>query len=157
LIDKLTKIETGRSARAIKNLSLAEEYLADHFPTFPVLPGVLMLEAMVQTAAWVVRVTEDFKHSVIVLREARNVSYGNFVAPGNTMEVAAEAVKLTPDRSSFKSQCTMAGANVVRARLELAHYNLADRGPQWRDQDERLLDHFRNQFKLLSGPQALAD
>jgi 3-hydroxyacyl-[acyl-carrier-protein] dehydratase len=150
------RIEPGKSVQAIKNLSLAEEYLGDHFPQFPVLPGVLMLEAMVQASAWLVRVSEDFQHSVIVLRQARNVSYGNFVAPGDTITVETEAIKIEPQFSSFKSQCLMGGANVVRARLDLEHYNLSDRHPHWAEQDERLLDHFRRQFKLLSGLEAMA-
>ena len=44
----------------VKNLSLAEEYLSDHFPGFPVMPGVLMLEALTQAGAWLVRELEDF-------------------------------------------------------------------------------------------------
>jgi len=155
LIDKLVRIEPGRSARAVKNLSLAEEYLADHFPSFPVLPGVLMLEAMVQTAAWVIRTAEDFAHSVIVLREARNVTYGNFVAPGNRMEVEVETVKLAPETAAFKAQCTMDGGNVARARLELARYNLADRNAAWADQDRILVEHWRAQLRLLGGLEAL--
>ncbi len=155
LIDKITEIQLGTSIKAIKNLSLAEEYLADHFPTFPVLPGVLMLEAMVQTAAYLVRATEDFKNSVIVLRGAKNVSYGNFVTPGCTMQVQADAMKIEGSKSTFKTQCTMDGGNVVRARLELAHYNLVDRNPAWKDEDERLIEHFRRHFRILGGPAAL--
>ena len=50
LIDRITEINPGQSLTAVKNLSLAEEYLADHFPGFPVMPGVLMLEALTQAA-----------------------------------------------------------------------------------------------------------
>ena len=46
LIDRIQEIVPGQSLTAVKNLSLAEEYLADHFPGFPVMPGVLMLEGM---------------------------------------------------------------------------------------------------------------
>jgi hypothetical protein len=63
-------------------VSLAEEYLADHFPTFPVLPGVMMLEAITQAAAWLLHRRSDFAKSMAVLKEARNVKYGTFVAPG---------------------------------------------------------------------------
>ena len=155
LLDRFIRIEPGRSAKAIKNLSLAEEYLADHFPTFPVLPGVLMLEAMTQTSAYLVRVTEDFAHSLIVLREAKNVSYSNFVTPGSTMDIETEMIHCSPQRSTFKAQCSMQGANVARARLELEHANLADRFPGGQEQDAKLREHFRAQFKLLGGPEAL--
>ena len=79
LLDNVTEIIPGQKIQAVKALSLAEEYLGDHFPNFPVLPGVLILEAMVQTAAMLVRVTNDFSHSMIVLSEARNVKYRSFV------------------------------------------------------------------------------
>ena len=155
LIDRFVRIEPGRSAKAIKNLSLAEEYLADHFPTFPVLPGVLMLEAMTQISAYLVRVTEDFTHSLIVLRQAKNVSYSNFVSPGGTMEVETEMLTCSPQQSTFKAQCSMGEATVARARLELQHANLADRYPGGGEQDETLREHFRAQFKLLAGPEAI--
>lgn len=155
LIDKIERIEAGKSLRAIKNLSLAEEYLADHFPTFPVLPGVLMLEAMVQSAAWLVRVTQDYKNSVIVLRQAKNVSYGTFVAPGNTMTVEIEALEIGEKASKFKAQCSMGELNVVKARLELEHYNVADRHAGWGEQDATLVQHFKSQFRLLGGPAAV--
>ena len=90
LIDRVLDLEPGVRIVAVKNLSLAEEYLADHFPGFPVMPGVLMLEAMTQAAAWLVRVTEDFAHSTVILKEARNVKYGNFVEPGQTLTITAE-------------------------------------------------------------------
>jgi 3-hydroxyacyl-[acyl-carrier-protein] dehydratase len=155
LIDKLLRLEKGKSATAIKQLSLAEEYLADHFPTFPVLPGVLMMEAMIQTAAWLVRVTQDFSHSVVVLSEAKNVSYGSFVAPGDRMEVSCEAVKIEAGGSSFKTQCTVDGQSTAKARIILMHYNLADRYPGWEEQDRNLIAHLKGQYRLLSGPDAL--
>jgi 3-hydroxyacyl-[acyl-carrier-protein] dehydratase len=155
LIDKLTKIEPGKVATAYKQLSLAEEYLADHFPTFPVLPGVLMLEAMVETAAWLVRVSQNYAHSVILLQEARNVSYGTFVAPGDRMEVTAEAIKIDDKTSSFKTQCVVDGQSTAKARLTLMHYNLTDKVAAWGPQDQKLIDHFKVQFNLLSGPDAM--
>ena len=81
LIDKIESITESRVI-AVKYVSLAEEYLADHFPTFPVLPGVMMLEALTQAAGWVLHRRTDFAKSMAVLKEARNVKYGNFVAPG---------------------------------------------------------------------------
>src|SRR5438067_6210581 len=97
LVDRIVEVIPGRSIRIVKNLTLGEEYLADHFPTFPVMPGVLMLQMLAETGAWLLRITEDFRHSVIVLREARNVKFGNLVEPGRTLEVTAELAEPPAD------------------------------------------------------------
>jgi 3-hydroxyacyl-[acyl-carrier-protein] dehydratase len=111
-----------------KNVSMAEEYLADHFPQFPVLPGVMMLEAAIQTAAWLVRQQLDFAPSLVVLKEARGVRYGNFVSPGQTLVMTADAVEISPARSDFKVKGTIGpnGPTAIQARLELAHLSLSD-------------------------------
>src|SRR4051795_12940016 len=93
LLDQILEVQPGRSLRAVKNLTLGEEYLADHFPTFPVMPGVLMLQALVEAGAWLLRVSEDFRYSVIVMREAKNVKYGNFMEPGRQMLITADLVE----------------------------------------------------------------
>src|SRR5207249_10867531 len=107
--------------RVVKRLTLAEEYLADHFPTFPVMPGVLMLQALVEASAWLIRLTEDYRHSVIVLREARNVKYGNFVEPGRTLTVTSEwAGPVGPPEDSllaFKGRGEVDGSLTVSARV----------------------------------------
>src|SRR3954467_94109 len=102
LIDKIEEISDTRVV-AVKHVSLAEEYLADHFPTFPVLPGVMMLEAMTQAAAWLLHHRSNFAKSMAVLKEARNVKYGQFVAPGNFLRVEAEYFKATDAGATFKA------------------------------------------------------
>src|SRR5262245_7400051 len=96
LIDRITELVPGQRITAVKALSLAEEYLADHFPRFPVMPGVLMVEALVQASAWLVRATQDFAHSMVLLSEARNVTYKNFVSPGQVFEISVEAKEIMP-------------------------------------------------------------
>src|ERR1700761_294877 len=102
LIDRITELQTGKSLVAVKNLSLAEEYLADHFPGFPVMPGVLMLEALTQAGAWLIRETEDYAHSMIVLKSARGIKYGSFVAPGNQLRLIVELTAHGDRESTFK-------------------------------------------------------
>jgi 3-hydroxyacyl-[acyl-carrier-protein] dehydratase len=149
LVDRIVEVEPGRTLRAVKNLTLGEEYLADHFPTFPVMPGVLMLETLVEAGAWLLRVTDDFRHSVIVLREARNVKYGTFMEPGRQMRVAVELVERDGTFATFKGKGEMDGQSTVAARLTLAAYNLRDRDPSLEATDERLTRHFRELYGQL--------
>jgi 3-hydroxyacyl-[acyl-carrier-protein] dehydratase len=152
LVDRIVEVQPGRSLLAVKNLTLGEEYLADHFPTFPVMPGVLMLEALAEAGAWLLRLSEDFRHSVIVLREARNVKYGTFMEPGRQMRIAVELVERDGERAAFKGKGEMDGQSTVSARLTLASYNLRDRDAALRARDERLIQHFRDLSILLRQP-----
>src|SRR6201999_1214263 len=102
LIDKIESL-TDEKIVAVKYVSLAEEYLADHFPTFPVLPGVMMLEALTQAAGWLLNRRSNFAKSIAVLKEARNVKYGNFVAPGNSLRVEVDFFKPTDTGAIFKA------------------------------------------------------
>lgn len=156
LLDKIVSLEPPTRIVARKTLSLAEEYLADHFPTFPVMPGVLMLEAMVQASAWLVRATQDFRHSMVVLEEAKNVNYKSFVSPGRSLEVTCEAIRIDDESSEFKTLGrSPEGDEIVKARLKLRHYNLADRDARLAESDERLIDDLRIKFNLLGGPSAM--
>ncbi len=71
-VDRVTMIE-GNRIEAYRDIRADEFYFAGHFPGYPVLPGVLMVEAMVQSAAWLTRLRQDFAKSIIVLAAARNV------------------------------------------------------------------------------------
>ncbi len=156
LLDRIVEVEQGRSLRALKNLTLGEEYLADHFPTFPVMPGVLMLQALVEAGAWLLRATDDFRHSVTVLREVRNIKYGNFMEPGRRLSLGVELVERNGDLATFKGKGEVEGAPTVSARLVLASYNLRDRNPAFQETDERLVRHFRAQFAWLTTGHTLA-
>jgi 3-hydroxyacyl-[acyl-carrier-protein] dehydratase len=155
LVDRILEVEAGHQIRVEKNLTLGEEYLADHFPTFPVMPGVLMLQTLVEASAWLLRLTEDYRHSVIVLREAKNVKYGSFVEPGRTLVVTAElAGPLDGGQEglvAFKGKGEVDGIPTVSARLSLTRYNLGDRNPGWREVDKRIVNHLRSQHAVLAG------
>lgn len=156
LIDRVLDLEPGVRIVAVKNLSLAEEYLADHFPGFPVMPGVLMLEAMTQAAAWLVRVTDDFAHSTVILKEARNVKYGNFVEPGQTLTITAEILGQDEHEVKIKAQGSVDGKQAVSGRLVLARYNQAtfDASRELTDQVVKL--KLRELLALLYRPAASA-
>ena len=152
LIDRIVEVRPGQSLQAVKNLTLGEEYLADHFPTFPVMPGVLMLETLVEAGAWLLRLTDNFASSVIVLRETRGVKYGTFMEPGKQMSISVELVERGNGLATFKGKGETEGQSTVAARLTLAHYNLRDRDPALEATDERLVRHFRELHGLLRLP-----
>ena len=153
LIDRILDLEPGKRIRMVKHLTLGEEYLADHFPTFPVMPGVLMLQTLVEGGAWLLRATEDFQHSVIVLREARNVKYGNFMQPGHSMIITVEAADYSSANPSavFKGRAEMEGTSTVSAKFTVARYNLRDRNPALQDADARIITQLRSHYRILRG------
>ena len=150
LIDKVVSIETGKQIKAVKNVSLSEEYLADHFPTFPVLPGVLLLEGLIETASWLVRKTENFSHSMILLEEAKNVKYKSFLAPGAGIEYFVEAKTIEENVSSFTGFGISKDQRIVEARFGLRHFNLADENSVMAAVDSLVIENMKKRWKLLS-------
>jgi 3-hydroxyacyl-[acyl-carrier-protein] dehydratase len=153
LVDRIIDLEPGVRITAVKALTMAEEYLADHFPNFPVMPGVLMLEALTQAGAWLVRATEDFAHSMVVLKAVGNVKYAQFVEPGQTLQVEVELVKLENGEAKLKGLGMVGGRLTVGARLTLACYNLADADPHHAATDIALCRELRDQLSLLHQPR----
>ena len=149
LIDKVVSLEAGKQIKAVKNVSLSEEYLADHFPTFPVLPGVLLLEGLIESASWLVRESENFTHSMILLEQARNVKYKSFLAPGAQIEYTVDAKTIEENVSSFVGVGVSQGQRIVEARLGLRHFNLADDNSAMAAVDARVIENLKERWKLL--------
>ena len=149
LIDKIVSLEAGKQIKAVKNVSLSEEYLADHFPTFPVLPGVLLLEGLIESASWLVRKSENFTHSMILLEQARNVKYKSFLAPGAQIQYTVDAKTIEENVSSFVGLGVSQGQRIVEARLGLRHFNLADDDPAMAAVDARVIENLKERWKLL--------
>src|SRR4051812_47938690 len=70
-IDRFLEFHEGKSARAVKNLSLAEDHFADHFPGYPIMPATLMLEGLAQTGGILVGKVNDFREKVILAKIPR--------------------------------------------------------------------------------------
>jgi 3-hydroxyacyl-[acyl-carrier-protein] dehydratase len=151
-VDKVLDLQPGVKITTIKTLSLAEEYLADHFPRFPVMPGVLMVESMTHAGAWLVRASEDFAHSMVLLKEARNVRFGRFVAPGQVLTVTAELFKEDGREVQLKTQGVLGEDVAVSARLVLERFNLADTDPSRAVTDLCVKRQLRELWSLLYQP-----
>ena len=149
LIDKIVELTPGKSVSAVKNLSLAEEYLADHFPGFPVMPGVLMLEAIVQAGAWLIRSTSGFQHSMVLLKEAKNVKYVDFMQPGTQVTINVTVDSMRPDETRLRGKVVCNGNMMMSARVTLSHFNLADRSLALTTTDENIVKHLKGLYNVL--------
>ncbi|MGQ9504119.1 MAG: 3-hydroxyacyl-ACP dehydratase FabZ family protein [Thermogutta sp.] len=150
LIDRITSLEPGREITAVKALSLAEEYLADHFPDFPVLPGVLILEALTEAAAWLIRVSENFQHSIVLLKEAKRVRFGQFIEPGQTLHMKVEIISQDERHTEVKAEGRLDGRHSVNARIVLERYNLAERDPSCRSLDDSIKRDLKKLFRIIA-------
>ncbi len=105
LVDRVLEIGPGRIV-TIKNVSAAEEYLQDHFPSFPVLPGVLMLEAMVQAGRRLLE-EQGVGGLPLVLGRVRALKYGRFVKPGSSLRVEVTLGKALDGEYDLKGEGTV--------------------------------------------------
>lgn len=151
LIDKITECNGVDCIKAVKNLSMGEEYLADHFPGYPVMPGVMMLEAMIQTANWLIRIRNNFSSSMIMLKEVRNVKYGKFIVPGDQLELTITMKSMVDGTASFKGTGTINGETAVTARFDLAFFKISDDEAMPESIDEALTASARQAFSDLGG------
>jgi len=151
-VDRVLELQPNVKITTVKCLSLAEEYLGDDFPRFPVMPGVLMLQAMTDASALLIGATEDFKYSMVTLKEARNVRFAGFVEPGRVLTVTSELVSVEEREAQFKTQGLLAGRVAVSGRLVLERYDLAETRPELAPNDANLKQHFRARLALLYRP-----
>lgn len=150
-ISQITALEPGRKIEAVCNLSGREDYLRDHFPRFPVMPGVMMLEALYQASALLVRATDEYRSGLVLLQEAKNVKFSDFVQPGQSLTVTAEIVKQADGLTTLKATGKKSDSVAVTARLVVKHgpieggteFTLADRHAShfMRNLTERLLQN----------------
>lgn len=151
-LDKIIELVPGERIVAVRTLRHGEDYLRDHFPLFPVMPGVMMLEAMFQAACWLVRATENFEHSVISLDEVRNIKFADFMEPGQILTVTAEIVKSEERFVTLKANGSRDEVVAVSGRLILGKNNRANVAPIYASQDEFSRDSLRKEFrKLMQG------
>lgn len=96
LLDRILELHPGKSIRALKNVSVNEPYFAGHFPSRPVMPGVLILEALAQASAYLAARTEDApaqSNRIYLFAGVDKVRFKKLVEPGDTLEIEAYFVR----------------------------------------------------------------
>jgi len=149
LIDHIDLLEPDKRIVATKSLSLAEEYLRDHFPNFPVMPGVLMLEALTQSAAWLIRVSQNFEFSLVLLKEVKSVRYGKFVQPGQTLKIETSILSRDEKLTFVKSEGSVDDKTTLRAQLILESSHVVDKYPSRSFADEKLTTRLKENLALI--------
>jgi 3-hydroxyacyl-[acyl-carrier-protein] dehydratase len=112
-----------------------------------------MVESMVQTCAWLSRVTDNFQFSTILLKQAKAVKFNSFLKPGQTLEVSATLKKADEQTAEFMASGTVNGESAVSARLVLSRENLASRNPQLSDNDQRMITAMRELYEQIRAPE----
>jgi len=126
-IDRFLEFQSGKSARAVKNLSLAEDYFGDHFPGYPVFPGCFLLEGLAQTGGILVGEANDFREKV-VLAKIPKASFHREVLAGEQLIYDVELLHLRPEGASVQGRATVgggSGALVAEAEIFFAHLDQA--------------------------------
>lgn len=118
LVDRILDLESGKRIVVAKALSRAEEYLGDHFPKRPVMPGVMMLQVCVEAGMWLLR-EGGYAPYGAVLSEVRNIRYGRFFEPGNKMRAEVTLLGEDDGRFKFKIEGRVKDERVISARMIL--------------------------------------
>jgi 3-hydroxyacyl-[acyl-carrier-protein] dehydratase len=123
-LDKITELIPGQRIVAVREVRQGEDYFRDHFPLFAVMPGVLMLESLFQASCWLIRVTENFEHSLLTLDEVKSAKFVDFMQPGQSLVITAEILKSSDDSVTIKASGNKGDTVAVSARLVISKSNL---------------------------------
>ncbi len=153
LIDRILRFDSRKRVCAVKGLSLAEEYLADHFPGNPVMPGVFMLEAMLQAGAMLLGVHQDFSFSMYSLKEVSNIRYAKFLMPGKQLVLEVELTGIQGNEAHFSGSGKIEDRTAVVARWVVKFFNLAEEDSRLARNDRLIVEWTKERFRMLGGEE----
>jgi len=151
-IDKFVEFNSGKSAVAVKNVTLAEEHLHDHFPGFPVMPESLIIEAMAQTAGILVGEAKNFQEKVI-LAKVKKAVFADYVRPGDTLRLSANIESITPEAASTTGKITCSEKLIAEIDLMFSHIDQNLAGKKFPEENFVFTGPFESLLRdvLLSG------
>ena len=141
-IDKFVEFESGKRAVAVKNVTLAEEHLHDHFPGFPLMPESLCIEAMAQTAGILVGEARNFEEKVILAKIKKAVFF-DFVKPGDTLRLEALIETITAEAASTAGKITRDGKVIAEIELMFSHIDKNIAGKEFPQENFVFTDTFK--------------
>ena len=120
MIDRVEEVVEGKSAKGYKNVTINENFFNGHFPEYPVMPGVLILEALAQMGAICILSMNDFKGKIGFLVGADKVRWKKQVTPGDKLNLEIEIVKLRGSIGVGKGKATVDGSLVCEGEIMFA-------------------------------------
>jgi 3-hydroxyacyl-[acyl-carrier-protein] dehydratase len=125
LVDSIRTIEPGSSATGIKNVTLSEDFLADHFPHRPIMPGMLIIEALVQLSDWVIRSGTEFDQLGLASAFDR-IKFRRMVRPGDQLRLEVQVVNQDGTEIQTQGRAYCQDTLVVSAGITLSLHPLGD-------------------------------
>jgi beta-hydroxyacyl-ACP dehydratase FabZ len=117
LVDRIVELEAERIV-GVKNVTLNEPFFAGHFPAFPVMPGVLIIEAMAQAAGVLVLKNIPDRHQKLVFLVAvENARFRKPVVPGDTLRLEMQIIKRRTNVAKMAGRATVDGQLVAEAEV----------------------------------------
>lgn len=120
LVDRIVEMEEGKSVTGYKNVTANEQFFQGHFPEEPVMPGVLILEAIAQVGAVALLTKEEFKGKIPLFAGADKVRFRQKVVPGDKLELTCEIIKLRGPVGVGKGVAKVDGKKVCEAEIMFA-------------------------------------
>lgn len=155
-IDKFVEFNSGKNAVALKNVTLAEDHLHDHFPGFPIMPECLMIEGMAQTAGILVGESRNFEEKVILAKVNKAVFF-DFVRPGDTICHHAELVSIAPEAASTTGKVMRGDEVVAEINLMFSHLDNNISGKQFPEENFVFTEMFEWLLRDFAASKAAQD
>lgn len=145
-IDRFVEFERGVQAVAIKNVTLAEEHLHDHFPGFAVMPGSLILEGLAQTGGILLGEMHDFEH-IVILAKVPRISFHSWACPGDTLTYTARLIDAREEGGTVECSAKVGDRLVAEAEILFVHLDQQD--PQFGNIDQKNFVFSTNLLSVL--------
>ncbi|MFL0252715.1 3-hydroxyacyl-ACP dehydratase FabZ [Clostridium neuense] len=117
LIDRVEEIEPGKKAVGYKNVTMNEQIFQGHYPGKPIMPGVLMVEALAQLGGVAILSLDKYKGKKPILGAIKNAKFRRMVVPGDTLKLEIEIVKIKGPAGIGKGIATVNGEKAVEAEI----------------------------------------